>query len=508
MSALKAISIPKLAWSIALASFLLPVQTGFSQATTPELTAFSLVGSTAVDAATTPSVTFDFSVTPGTYPVDIVAVYINDPYGFQFPATVYTISTATFTPVGNMWFNGTYIVNDVAIVDYTPALVANETDYRSDGYITTQNGETLASTVDPVSPPITFTVTGGTNLVGPTLNSISIVSNSIDLDDDISFVVNVTPGTFTSLTEFDVLVQDPDGGQERLEAFTPTVNPSTPTTLTMSTSAFPSQPLPGPGSYTVLAIELTDGYGQVFYRPSGISSGIPGSYAPTTNLSPSEYTALNFTVVGPTPTPTPTPSPTPIPTPTPTPAPTPTPTPNPSGIVITAQPFSVNAATGSGVTFSVSATGPSGLTYQWFMNGSPVAGATSPTYSISSVQPSAAGSYTVSISGGGGSVTSQGAVLAVAAVSGGPGLSAQPMSASVASGATVVFSAGTASPGATFQWYLNGVPLAGSSSETVRRGSRPARSAARIHRRSWSRTRRLPTAGDTPAWSPPPPAPS
>ncbi len=180
MSARPSQSIRRLTRSIALASFLLSVRAGFAQATAPDLTAFSLAGSAAVDGATTPSVTFDFSITAGTYPIDFVAVYVNDPNGFQMPATLYTSGTATFTPFRSIWINGTYTVNDVAVVDLAPGPSTDETDYISSGSITVQGTETLASTSDPAAPPVTFTVTGGADAVGPTLNSISIVSNSLN----------------------------------------------------------------------------------------------------------------------------------------------------------------------------------------------------------------------------------------------------------------------------------------------------------------------------------------
>jgi hypothetical protein len=86
-----------------------------------------------------------------------------------------------------------------------------------------------------------------------------------------------------------------------------------------------------------------------------------------------------------------------------------------AGISITSQPSSLNVAPGRPATFTVSAFG-SGLTYQWFKNGSAINGATESTYVILAAQAGDAGSYTVRVSGAGSnSITSDAAVLSVGA---------------------------------------------------------------------------------------------
>jgi hypothetical protein len=82
--------------------------------------------------------------------------------------------------------------------------------------------------------------------------------------------------------------------------------------------------------------------------------------------------------------------------------------------IVTA-PQSQTAAAGSSVTFSASvdATGPVG--YQWNFNGAPIAGATGPTFVIADVQPSNAGSYSVTVANAEGAVTSAAALLTVGA---------------------------------------------------------------------------------------------
>jgi hypothetical protein len=85
-----------------------------------------------------------------------------------------------------------------------------------------------------------------------------------------------------------------------------------------------------------------------------------------------------------------------------------------SGIlpVIATEPDSVTITSGATTTLSVSASGES-LSYQWQKGGVAIAGATSATYTISSVSESDAGAYTVKVSNSAGSITSNTAVLTV-----------------------------------------------------------------------------------------------
>ncbi|MFO1451088.1 MAG: hypothetical protein U1F61_23215 [Opitutaceae bacterium] len=78
---------------------------------------------------------------------------------------------------------------------------------------------------------------------------------------------------------------------------------------------------------------------------------------------------------------------------------------------VTAAPVATTVALGASATLQVSASGPS-LTYQWRRNGQPVAGATSPTYGISAVQPGDAGLYTVLVTSASGTVETLPVLLA------------------------------------------------------------------------------------------------
>jgi sugar lactone lactonase YvrE len=94
--------------------------------------------------------------------------------------------------------------------------------------------------------------------------------------------------------------------------------------------------------------------------------------------------------------------------------------------VIFTQPQSQTVTAGSSVSFSVVVSGIPTPTYQWALNGAAISGATSDTLSLSNVQSSSAGNYTVTVSNTEGSVVSNAAVLTVNAVpppSGGGGSS-------------------------------------------------------------------------------------
>jgi hypothetical protein len=80
---------------------------------------------------------------------------------------------------------------------------------------------------------------------------------------------------------------------------------------------------------------------------------------------------------------------------------------------ITTQPSSATVNTGASVTFSVVASGTSPLTYQWYKSSSPISGATSASYTISSAATSDAGNYSVVVTNALGTATSSTATLTV-----------------------------------------------------------------------------------------------
>ena len=84
---------------------------------------------------------------------------------------------------------------------------------------------------------------------------------------------------------------------------------------------------------------------------------------------------------------------------------------------IVTQPASQTVSPGANVTFSVTATSSSAMTYQWKFNGGNISGATASSYTKNNVQATDVGSYSVLISNSFGSTTSANAVLALSAAS-------------------------------------------------------------------------------------------
>lgn len=86
---------------------------------------------------------------------------------------------------------------------------------------------------------------------------------------------------------------------------------------------------------------------------------------------------------------------------------------NPVAPIITTQPVSVTKVVNSTATFSVSAKGSNPLAYQWFFNAAPVAGATTNFLTVTNVQFTNSGNYSVVITNVVGAVTSTNAYLDV-----------------------------------------------------------------------------------------------
>jgi hypothetical protein len=134
---------------------------------------------------------------------------------------------------------------------------------------------------------------------------------------------------------------------------------------------------------------------------------------------------------------------------------------------ITLQPQSQIIAPGSNVTFSVVATGDAPLNYQWRFNGNFITGASDSSYSITNVQFSDAGNYSVVVTNNSGSATSSAATLIVGVA---PTISSQPQSQNTNVGATVSFSVSAiGNPAPNFQWRLNGSPISDATGSSYTR---------------------------------------
>src|SRR6185503_9621736 len=88
---------------------------------------------------------------------------------------------------------------------------------------------------------------------------------------------------------------------------------------------------------------------------------------------------------------------------------------NPVAPVFTSQPASQVAVTGTTATFTAAAAGTAPIFFQWNKGGAPIPGATSTTLTITNVQSTNSGSYTITASNSVGSVVSSSAVLTVTA---------------------------------------------------------------------------------------------
>jgi hypothetical protein len=135
---------------------------------------------------------------------------------------------------------------------------------------------------------------------------------------------------------------------------------------------------------------------------------------------------------------------------------------------ITGQPYMSTVSAGSAVSFTVGASGTPPLTYQWLLGGTPIAGATSPTISIPSVQPSNAGVYSVVATNPAGSSTSTGALLTVTTGGVAPIFQYQPSATTVTVGGTATLVVGVVGPPPiNYQWYDGGVAIPGATSSSL-----------------------------------------
>jgi uncharacterized repeat protein (TIGR01451 family) len=135
--------------------------------------------------------------------------------------------------------------------------------------------------------------------------------------------------------------------------------------------------------------------------------------------------------------------------------------------VITSQPQDQSVPTGSTATFTVAATGTTPLSYQWQKGNAAIPGATATNFSLSNVQLSDAGAYSVVVSNAAGSATSSNAVLTAITWL---GIASNPQNQTVAVGRSVTFTVvaqGTAP--FFYQWLKGGVAItpATNSSYTI-----------------------------------------
>jgi hypothetical protein len=131
---------------------------------------------------------------------------------------------------------------------------------------------------------------------------------------------------------------------------------------------------------------------------------------------------------------------------------------------ITTQPANRTNIVGANVTFSVVATGTATLRYQWYFNGAPIAGRTSTTLQLTSVQLTNTGNYSVLVTNAYGSVTSANGYLFVGTR---PVVTTQPTSRTVTRGASTTFNVtATGTAPLSYQWRFRGVNISGATTSS------------------------------------------
>ncbi|MGD0743650.1 MAG: immunoglobulin domain-containing protein [Verrucomicrobiota bacterium] len=133
----------------------------------------------------------------------------------------------------------------------------------------------------------------------------------------------------------------------------------------------------------------------------------------------------------------------------------------PPAIIV--QPTNQTVTATSNVTFVVTATGTTPLSYQWqvdgtnLVDGAQISGSISNVLTISGAQPTNGGIYTVTVTNNGGSVISSNAILTVAAS---PLIVLQPTNQAMAVGATATFVvAAVGIMPLSYQWQVDGTNL-------------------------------------------------
>ena len=133
--------------------------------------------------------------------------------------------------------------------------------------------------------------------------------------------------------------------------------------------------------------------------------------------------------------------------------------------MITTQPMSQTVDAGTNVVFSVTATGNATLKYQWYLDGTAISGKTKATLTLNNVKASDDGTYSVIVTNGVGSATSDPATLAVDV---GPAITTQPKSQTVDQGDDATFTVvATGTPAPAYQWYVGGVQISGATSASL-----------------------------------------
>lgn len=145
----------------------------------------------------------------------------------------------------------------------------------------------------------------------------------------------------------------------------------------------------------------------------------------------------------------------------------------PAAPVFATAPVDRAAPEGAPVTLSVTVEGSAaGLTYQWRRAGVALAGATTANYTIAAMRAADVGLYTVEVRNAFGSTTSDPALLTIGPATVAPTIAAAPANVTLFAGetATLAVAAGGTAP-FTYQWFRDGVAIAGATAAALRIGA-------------------------------------
>lgn len=139
-----------------------------------------------------------------------------------------------------------------------------------------------------------------------------------------------------------------------------------------------------------------------------------------------------------------------------------------SAPVITTMQHAPIGLAGASLTLMSNVAAGDGVTFQWFKNGTAIAGATGSTYTLSDMQFGNAGLYNVVVTNSVGSTTGPLVPVTVAASVSNPIITGQPASRIVLSGSSISLSVDAASAGPlTYQWQKNGSAIDGATTTTL-----------------------------------------
>ncbi|HTU34994.1 MAG TPA: hypothetical protein VMF66_14430 [Candidatus Acidoferrum sp.] len=128
---------------------------------------------------------------------------------------------------------------------------------------------------------------------------------------------------------------------------------------------------------------------------------------------------------------------------------------------------SLTVIQGQAATFAVTPVGTGPFTYQWFLNGQPISGATASSYAIASTTASENGdNFTVTVTNAGGTATAGPYTLTVLVP---PAITQQPVNQTVTAGQQATFSVSivsTATVPLKYQWAQNGAAITGATAST------------------------------------------